>query len=76
MKRNFWLGVVNIWAKSIGAIIGGRVCFSQFPQYEGKPMDVAILAGYCALGYMAGNLVSAVLSILHTAIADTEKSEK
>ena len=74
MKRNFGLLVVNIWAKSIGAIIGGAVCFRQFTGYEGKPMDVAILAGYCALGYMAGNLVSAVVSILLTAIEETEKN--
>ena len=76
MKRNFGVLVVNIWAKSIGAIIGSAVCFRQFTGYKGEPRDVAILAGYCALGYMAGNLVSAVLSIRQTAIADTEKSEK
>lgn len=62
-------------AKSIGAIIGGAVYFSQCPKYEGKPIEVAILAGYCALGYMAGNLVSAVVSIaLMPAIAETKKT--
>lgn len=60
MKRNFLLGVVNIWAKSIGAIIGGAACFNRCSNFDGKPMDVAILAGYCALGYMVGNFVSAV----------------
>ena len=64
MKRHFWLFAVNIRAKAIGAILGGAVYFSQCPKYEDKPMDVVILAGYCALGYMAGNLVAAVAYLL------------
>ena len=60
MKRNFWLFAVNIWAKGIGAIVGWAVCFNQCSNFDGKPMEVAILAGYCALGYMGGNFVSAV----------------
>ena len=64
MKRFFWLFTVNIRAKTIGAILGGAVCLSQCEKFDGGPMDMAILAGYCALGYMAGNLVSAAVILL------------
>lgn len=69
MKPNFWLSVTNIWAKSIGAGIGGMVYFSQFNfGGNGNHMDMAFLAAYCALGYMSGNILSALISLLLLAI--------
>ena len=64
MKRHCWLLAVNIRAKAVCSILGGMVCFSQCEKFDGGPMAVAILAGYCALGYMAGNLVSALAVLL------------
>ena len=64
MKRHYWLLALNIRAKSIGAILGGAACLTQCKNFDGGPTDMAILAGYCALGYMAGNLVSAAAVLL------------
>ena len=64
MKRFYWLFGVNIRAKSIGAILGGIACLTQSEKFDGGPVAMAILAGYCALGYMAGNLVSALAILL------------
>ncbi|MBP5530663.1 MAG: hypothetical protein J6Y54_01350 [Lentisphaeria bacterium] len=75
MKRHYWLFAVNIRAKSIGAILGGAACLSQCEKFDGEPMDMAILAGYCALGYMAGNLVTAAAILLGLDAAADEDEE-
>lgn len=75
MKRHYWLFALNIRAKSIGAILGGAACLIQCEKFDGGPMAMAILAGYCALGYMAGNLVSAAAVLLGMDAARDENEE-
>ena len=75
MKRHFWLFAVNIRAKAVCSILGGIVCLTQCEKFDGGPMAVAILAGYCALGYMAGNLVSAAVILLGIGPTTDENEE-
>ena len=75
MKRFYWLFALNIRAKSIGAILGGAACLCQCEKFDGGPMAMAILAGYCALGYMAGNTVSAAAVLLGIDATKDESEE-
>ena len=76
MKRFYWLFALNIRAKSIGSILGGAACLTQCENCDGGPRDMAILAGYCALGYMAGNVVSALAVLLGIDATKDEDDEE
>lgn len=76
MERNFRLLAINIGLKAVGAISGAFVFFATSKNFDGEPMEVAILAGYCALGYMAGNLLSAISALMLIDANNTEKENK
>ena len=82
MKQDFWLWFVNIWAKSIGAVIGGAIYFNSGGSAQSENyLTVALFSGYCALGYMVGNCFSALFSALavlccQDQISACEKNEK
>lgn len=65
MERNSELLAKNIMAKAIGTLAGGIIFalfFSDGMNERSPAWIVMFVAGFCALGYMIGNMLSVFAS--------------
>ena len=81
MKRNLAILIMNMGLKALGSFLGAMISlFSGIFENSGhrgaNALSVAVFAGYCALGYMVGNLLSTIVALLMTEFTGEKNAEK
>ena len=78
MKRNLAILIMNMGLKALGSFLGAVIygIFENSGHNEANALSVAVFAGYCALGYMVGNLVSTIIALQMTEFTGEKNAEK